>query len=523
MQTRTRKTTLRKNSRGWIPKEVGYLDRAKRRQPKFNLGTDEKEAQKRLARIQELFDDCQRCTGLPVWTNFGLYAAKLLAKGIYQIPLPFDRDEEEEVQGHETLEDICANYVQTLRAEQARYPSIQIVPTDEDVYAYGVRLNASLEQAVLSLKEHDLKEEGIITSGRKYPEKFVSGTLHEAFDRYVSHIQKTENKLDNETLKPAQRKRIEYVEVLKEHHADRPLMDLSSYDAIAEMIGYWANRPEYKPGKRYKPTTARHRRKELERFLRWLDLTSEFNWEMPRGGDRIRVRTVELEEDHESAELLTKVVYTPDQLGVLATHATDFERLLLLVGVNCAFGAAEIGRLITGEVLLNYRHEYAERLQFESSEADSFVRLKRPKSKMFGEWFLWDETAEILKWAIARANRIGTPFLAVTKTGGRLYDEKKKNPQSATANRWTKLVQRVRRTHPAFPALPYGTLRDTLPDTLRHRGEDSLASICLAHKTAYKPDNLLEAYGNKPFGRLHTAIRELRPLFKPMLDASRGG
>jgi hypothetical protein len=71
-----------------IPKEVGYLDRAKRRQPQFNLGTNEKEAEKRLARIQELFDDCQRYTGLPVWTNFGLYAAKLIAKGIYQIPLP---------------------------------------------------------------------------------------------------------------------------------------------------------------------------------------------------------------------------------------------------------------------------------------------------------------------------------------------------------------------------------------------------------------------------------------------------
>ena len=92
MPTRTRKTKLNKNSRGLIPKEVGYLDRVKQRQPKFNLGSDEKEAEKRLNRIQELFDDSQRATGLPIWTGFALNAAKLIARGIYQIPFPLDLD-----------------------------------------------------------------------------------------------------------------------------------------------------------------------------------------------------------------------------------------------------------------------------------------------------------------------------------------------------------------------------------------------------------------------------------------------
>jgi len=140
---------------------------------------------------------------------------------------------------------------------------------------------------------------------------------------------------------------------------------------------------------------------------------------------------------------------------------------------------------------------------------------------MFGEWILWKETAEILEWAISRANQIGTPFLIVKKTGERIYNEKSKNPQAATASCWRKLVRRAQKTHPELPFLPYGSLRDTLPDTLRHRGEDTLASICLAHKTAFKADNLLEAYGNKPFGRLHDAIRDLRGQFKPMLDAVR--
>lgn len=521
MPTRTRKTKLKKNSRGWIPKEVGYLDRAKQRQPKFNLGSDEKEAEKRLTRIQELFDDSQRATGLPIWTGFALHAAKLIARGIYQIPYPLDIEEQRGIHGHDALEDIAANYVQMLRVEQARYPSIQIVPDDNEVYSYGVSLNSAFEQSLLSKKEAELKTDGVITAGRKFPEKFVSGTLHEAFDAYTASIFKTENKLDATTLKPSQRKRIEYVEILKLHHSDCSLMDLTTYDAIAEMIGYWANRPEYEPGKRYKPASARHRRKELERFLRWLDVTSEFSWEMPRGANLIKVRTVELEEDHENIDLLTKIVYSPEELGILARHADDFELLLLLVGVNCAFGAAEIGRLVSGEVLLNHRHEYADRLQFKSSEADSFVRLIRPKSKMFGEWLLWAETASSLSWAIERSKNLGTSFLVVSDEGKRLYDEKRKNPQAVIAKCWKKLVEKVCNSHPDFPTLPYGSLRDTMPDTLRHRGEDTLASICLAHKTSYKADNLLEAYGNKPFGRLHLNIRELRQRFEPMLSASR--
>ncbi|HBN78422.1 MAG TPA: hypothetical protein DD473_21955 [Planctomycetaceae bacterium] len=520
MQSRTRKSKLKKNSRGWFPKEVGYLDITKRKQPKFNLGTDEKEAERRFTRIQELFDDCQRATGLPIWTSFGLYAAKLIAKGIYHIPFEFDLENEIEVFGFTELGDISANYVQRLRVEQNRYPSIHIIPEDKDVYKCGVRLSLELEQEVLSSTQKHYLDNGVIVPNRTRPEKFYTGTLHQAFDAYISHIMKTENRLDENTLKPSQRKRIEYVEVLKQHHPNSPLMHISTYDSVAELIGYWANRPEYQTGKRYKPTTARHRRKELERFLRWLDLTSEFDWEMPRGADNIRVRTVELEEDHEDTDLLTKVVYTPEQLGLLAKHANEFERFMLLVGVNCAFGAAEIGRLITSEVLLNHMHEFAERLHFESSDVDSFIRLKRPKSKMFGEWILWHETAEILRWAIERANRIGSPFLFITQKGAKIYDEKKRNPQSATANRWTRLIKRVQKSHADFPSLPYGSLRDTLPDMLRHMDKDSLASICLAHKTSYKADNLLEAYGNKPFGRLHDNIRELRNHFEPLLSAS---
>ena len=212
------------------------------------------------------------------------------------------------------------------------------------------------------------------------------GTLHEAFDGYIEHVKTTGNKLEDGTLRSSQRKRLDYVESLKVRHKDRPLHELT-FDVLAEMFGYWTNRPQKTRGEgRYKRTSARHRLKELERFLGWLDSTSSFGWEMPKGVERISRRFTDLESDYEKSQIITKPTYTPEQLGVISQHADEFDYLLLLVCVNCAYGAAEVGRLTMDEVLFDHAHEFASRLNFETTSADSFIRLNRPKSSMFGEW-----------------------------------------------------------------------------------------------------------------------------------------
>jgi len=63
-------------------------------------------------------------------------------------------------------------------------------------------------------------------------------------------------------------------------------------------------------------------------------------------------------------------------------------------------------------------------------------------------------------------------------------------------------------------------LRDTLPDLLRHRYSDEIASLSLAHGSPFHGDSLLDCYGNKPFGRLHTALREVRAHLAPVFAAA---
>jgi hypothetical protein len=133
----------------------------------------------------------------------------------------------------------------------------------------------------------------------------------------------------------------------------------------------------------------------------------------------------------------------------------------------------------------------------------------------------------MLRWGIARREKIRkfgpNASLIVSEHGKPWYDEAaSKNPQAKFANVWNELVRRVRKEKDLenFRHLPFGTLRDTLPDVIRHRYSDELASLCVAHGSTFKGDKLLDCYTNKPFGRLHQAIRELHDHFAPVFAAA---
>jgi hypothetical protein len=170
------------------------------------------------------------------------------------------------------------------------------------------------------------------------------------------------------------------------------------------MIRYWRQRPRKKDNSGItSKDNARHHIGELLRFLRWLDQTDRFAWLMPRGVERID-RTIQGTDSERTTKLsaMQKPTYSVDELAVLNHHATPIERLIFYVGLNCAMGAAELGRLQISDFLLSHVHEFADRLNFNSSANDSYVRTLRPKTRVFGEWLLWPETVEMVQWGIAR-------------------------------------------------------------------------------------------------------------------------
>ena len=111
----------------------------------------------------------------------------------------------------------------------------------------------------------------------------------------------------------------------------------------------------------------------MKRFLRWLNRTALFDWRKPENFDELETRVKETPQERKEKHNHTQVdTYGINELKLLNEYATPLERLLLLLGLNCAFGAAEQGRLTLGDIHFNKQHPHAALLNFESTPDDSF-------------------------------------------------------------------------------------------------------------------------------------------------------
>ena len=509
----TRKHDLRTDNRGLIRKRIGYITHTKK-QPRFNFGKDRDVAEFRYAILRQLYQENERLIArrsrtlgyqLPKgWWPQILEHAHEIASGKPEVELPCIPPEEP------------ADYVQRFRQYKADFPSLRVVPFDESFYIEGIRILEGHESKYIDSLYGNMKTEGVVETDKEIPSHIIPGTFHEALDAYIEHIEQDGAKVTTEKLVNSQRKRIRHVKNLKRDE-DCSLTNLDA-DRVQKLIAFWKNRPPTERVNRISRRYAKHHLDELVRFFKWLDFSDRFDWYLPRGFDRISRKIVTIKSDHEHATLVEKDVYTPDQLALLYERANNLDRFLLLVGLNCAFGAAEIGRLTEDEVLLDHDHKYKIRLDFESTTEDSFIRVMRPKTKVFGEWLIWKETADIIRWGIERSRQEGGAFIACRRGGNPLYNEASSNPQAAIATRWTNLIEKVQIDHEDFPHKPYGVLRDTIPDKLRHQNNTELASMCVAHGVPFKGDSIIECYGNKPYGRLHDSLRGLREYFNPIFQ-----
>jgi hypothetical protein len=97
------------------------------------------------------------------------------------------------------------------------------------------------------------------------------------------------------------------------------------------MIEHWRNRPAGKKGKTTSHANSRHHVGELMRFYHWLDSSSAFAWQMPRGLERVDCKVPKTDAERRLSAI-TKDLYTVEELAELNRHATPVERLLLHSG-----------------------------------------------------------------------------------------------------------------------------------------------------------------------------------------------
>jgi hypothetical protein len=82
------------------------------------------------------------------------------------------------------------------------------------------------------------------------------------------------------------------------------------------------------------------------------------------------------------------------------------------------------------------------------------------------------------------------------------------------AERWTRLTKRIHKDYPEFPVLSFNKLRKTASNFIRRKFGGEVADIFLCHGK----QEMVDAYTDTPFARVHKAIRRLGKALEPMFN-----
>jgi len=435
---------------------------------RFYLGTDEKEAYIRRAKLDQLWAAQKERVGK--WDDLALTVGKAIAAGR---PV--------ELSGLDSLGTFA--HAQRLAKLQKRFPMATFVMPEivaEDAKEYGDRLREQSDYFRNGFKE------GV--------------QFHLTMDRFKDHIRLTKKPgTDQPTASALQI--CNYVDLQKQHIADFP-MSAMSLAKIDEILAYWTNRPATKRGKPMARDTVRDIVKIFRRFLRWAH--REGVWAKPQGYEVTPLRIRLLSEEFSRRAQAEQVDrYKRDELITLYHYATPWERMLLLLALNCGFGRAELSTLRQDEI------------------RGKFIKRIRRKTGVYGEWYLWPETRMALEWWAKNRPSSEIPELLVTKDGNPFWKRTESgNPNSKIANAWSRLLARIRKDHPKFRRLSFNKLRKTAGNIIRHLASGETMRIFHSRGRPVLNDELSERYSNRNFKRVFRAQLKARRYLSPIFAAA---
>lgn len=588
MATRTR-LNWSPDSRGYYTRQIGWEHSrtGKLQQHKFLLGTDRRDAEVRERKLRELWETFEKSCqdARPLWPDALLVIAQLVAKGIPNIPVP-RAPQEVQHQYAARIQRMQAKYpvICFLPADQHAYEigqaalelfeavadraqGIQIKSLTEDqakamaelqqsALAAGVVLDPGLGVAppLPSMVMTDFHRLGVLkpndpvaTPTRSHTQilnskisasvvplptalvakKSPSATLYQAFHRYQAYLQREYFQQDTGHISPWGKTQVRQIKNLQRHHPDQLLAKIDA-DSVSELIGYWRRRPCKLNSK--DPMSAKASSNylgTLMRFLAWLHASSEFAWTKPQAFNDFDRRIRRLSSDHAKRSLEQVDTFSLDELRLLMRYGQPLDRLLLLLGLNCGFGRAEIASLLVGEVHLRKAHTPREQevLGFVTTNQDSFIKRIRRKSGVYGEHLLFPLTVQAIEWVLESRSEFGecspSARLILNEKGVPLDQQTKgSNANQSIPNHFARLLQRIRDDGHEIRPLSFGKLRKTASDLIKRHSDGEIAGVFDCHGEPVKTDSLSDAYTNRPFGKVFLAIRKVEAYLAPVFAES---
>jgi hypothetical protein len=515
MKAESYETALKKDPDGTWARWLGVNPKGTKQ--KFRLGKDKAEAKRRLRLILTLYDsqvDVAEFYG-GSWIPEYLKVAKDIAKG-KQARLPRISLQAKSNVIQENAEDYV-NYLAFLNRDGEFF-----VPDSSEDFSEG------LKSVEASQRRNRLVRSKLVGTN---PDRDPTGqNIAQAVDAFVDDLN-NKNTLPDGSLSPWGKTQITQVTSWRNFMAEATekrnnkkvslalletdLADLTVAKA-QQMIDATRKRPltfESKKTRRMAPKSAEAINKKVKHFFDWLDLSDDWQWwEPPRFRKLLyKVSPLTDEEKHQRKIKKEKWRISDDEIQILYQLATPVERVLILLGLNCAFGAGEIG---------NLRIPY---VKFDTQEIDG-IRFKTGNDTRH---HLWLETIEGLQWELKRRETLPKSdkgkdiFFLTEKGGGPLWSKTKAgNYNNGVKKRWDDLMKRVMKDHSNFHRYSFGKLRKTAAIRVIELADAEAASMILAHGIPSE-DKVLAAYVTIPWKKLYAAQEKYGETIRPLLKTRR--
>ena len=525
-------------SGAWRP----YVGKYRNGKPaRFTIGNrrdiSEGEARRRLESVRDLFDKQCEKLGLTHWHGDVLETARQIAAG-QPGTIQFEKGDGG-FHLSRAFGRVAEKYtgVDPVRAfedeELARLVFATGVPPDDPehyrkvISALSELVRTHVQSAVAKITGRMTEKFGpaVVEKVPSDPLDSETRTFHEALKAYRDHIEKTGDRNEWQKLKSYPLRCQDRARWLESAHADFPVFQLD-LARMEELVAHWRNRPETALGKRCSLDHSRHMIDELFRVFSWLDNQPDWKWDMPKGAKQIKRKTVPLEQDFAAKRVrrITATTYTPEQLAIIAKRLDRCGKMMLGLAVNCGMGPAEFGRVEIDDIFPNQIHPEANLLGLDWIA--NWIMFDRRKTGEYGEWLLWSPVADLLKWGIERSRSLGVKRLAVRETGTSWYADHTENAAAYLGKWWQSqpsathlqsgVVTAIAKEIEGFPRLTLKSLRKVLPNAVRTDFGKEVADLAVAHSVGRS--EMVDRYSDKPYRKLHEAIRAMESKFAPFLE-----
>jgi hypothetical protein len=137
----------------------------------------------------------------------------------------------------------------------------------------------------------------------------------------------------------------------------------------------------------------------------------------------------------------------------------------------------------------------------------NWIMRIRLKSSVYGEWRLWDQTVEAIRWYMGVRPKNRQTALVLTEAGEPVLDQTNGGNRAQTIpNTWARLTSRVRKlADKDFRKLSFNKLRKTAINAIRDITGGETAGVFACHGKPVPTDGLLDLYSNRDFRRVHEA------------------